>query len=127
APVPLPLGKNCCWDWMWTRDDKNLLYTKRDTNGRPALFIKPHNSWLAPETDLPLETPSIGDLVPGRTNAQLYLQMGDTYRGQLLKFDSNQNKFQIAFAGLSATCLSFSRDGQWMTYRRTEDLTVWRS
>ncbi|MFL6388917.1 MAG: TolB family protein [Terriglobales bacterium] len=71
--------------------------------------------------------PDVGELAPGRTNHEFYALMGDAYPGQLFRFDSKSNSFQIYLPGLSADCLSFSRDGQWMTYVTLPDQSLWRS
>jgi len=126
ASIPgLPLERGCCEAWIWTRDSKDFLYTNPDMNGHPALFVRQHGWWVR-EAELPVIS-NIGDIVPGKGNEQVYALIGSDYRGQLLKFDSKSNMFQAFLPGLSADCLSFSPDGQWMTYRSRPDMSLWRS
>src|SRR5579864_5742592 len=127
AASRLSLGKKCCWDWIWTRNGENFLYTKSEDSGHPSLFIKSgHGSW-AHDAKLPVEMTDIGDLAPGKSDNQLYLIFGGAVRGQLFKFDLNSKVFETFLPGLSADCLSFSRDGQWMTYVTLPDQSLWRS
>jgi Tol biopolymer transport system component len=117
----------CCWDWVWTRDNKNLLYTKSDRNGHPGLFLRPRSRWFPSEAEFPLKNSPLGDLNLGKTDTQLYLMIGDSPVGQLFKFDARLNGFQTLLHGLFADCLSFSPDGQWMTYITLRNQSLWRS
>lgn len=127
----LSLGEHCCWDWAWTQNGRDFMYLRSDDKGRTSLFLKP-DGWLAREAELPVEIGNVEGLAPGRTSDALYLLIDNslpenTYRAELLTFDAKQGTFQPAFHGLSACYLSFSKDGQWMTYINTLDSSLWRS
>jgi Tol biopolymer transport system component len=124
----LALGTNCCAGWMWTRDGKDFLYTRiQDNSIHPKLFVRPRHGSDADQTEVLMALPDVGALAPGRTNHEFYALMGDAYSGQLFRFAPRSSSFQIYLPGLSADCLSFSRDGQWMTYVTLPDQSLWRS
>jgi Tol biopolymer transport system component len=52
---------------------------------------------------------------------------GNSYQGELFKYDPRRKAFQTILHGLSASYLSFSKDGQWMTYLSNGDNCLWRS
>lgn len=137
APSKLPLGDTCCFDWIWTKTGKNFVYLRNGADGRPSLFLRSQNGWLAGglthESELPVKVGVVEALAPGKDDNTLYLLTGGSGRGALLKFDvkqkldSKHKAFQTFLDGLSASYLSFSRDGQWMTYTNTQDNSLWRS
>jgi Tol biopolymer transport system component len=124
----LALGKDCCVAWMWTPDGKDFLYTRiQDSSIHPKLFIRLDHDSNADQSELLVALSDVGALAPGGTNHEFYALMGDAYPGQLFRFNSKSDSFQIYLPGLSADCLSFSRDGQWMTYVTLPDQSLWRS
>jgi Tol biopolymer transport system component len=126
APSMFPPGQDCCGNWAWSRNDRNFVYTKRQTDGRWSFFVKPYGQRLAPETEL-VKIGTVATIAPGKTDNLVYLLVQNAYRGGLLKADLQHNTFQTLFPGLSAEFLSFSRDGHWMTYVDTVDRSFWRS
>lgn len=48
-------------------------------------------------------------------------------RRELVRYDSAQKLFVPYLGGIPARLLSFSKDGQWVTYRNDTDGTLWRS
>ncbi|HEY6250105.1 MAG TPA: hypothetical protein VI685_09090, partial [Candidatus Angelobacter sp.] len=62
-----------------------------------------------------------------KSDNSLYVLVQNPYRGELLKFDSKRKTFETYLQRLSAYYLSFSRDGQWMTYVNSVDQCLWRS
>ncbi|HEV3315397.1 MAG TPA: hypothetical protein VG488_00460 [Candidatus Angelobacter sp.] len=116
--------------WAWTQNDKNFVYAKRQPDGKMALFVKQKNRWLSGwgrEGELPIQVRSIEGVIPGSTGNVIYLLVGNANRGELLKFDSQKKAFPTFLHGLSsAVFLSFSKDGQWITYQSTLDYSLWR-
>jgi len=127
----LTFGKNCCVDWAWTRNGKNVVYTQFDANRIPRLFIKPQDGpltrWFKHETELPVNIGTIETIAPGKSDNSLYLLIGNIGRGELLKCDAKQQAPQAILPGLSGRYLSFSRDGKWIAYASTLDQSLWRS
>ncbi len=128
----LPLGNNCCADWAWTRDNSNFVSAQFGVDGIPAvLSVKPKrgafSGWFSREAELPVSVGNFTALAPGKTGNSLYLLLATAYRGELLKFEARQNNFQTFLPGLSGNYLSFSRDGQWITYVDSVEESLWRS
>ncbi|MBZ5489853.1 MAG: hypothetical protein LAO76_02860 [Acidobacteriia bacterium] len=127
TPRKLPLGKECCGTWAWTPGGKNLIYNKREVNGQSEIFIAKRNGSGISESRLPIRMSEIGDIATGKNNHEFFMLSADPNRGELLKYDSRSKTFQAFLLGLSADCLSFSRNGQWMTYVLPADQSLWRS
>jgi dipeptidyl aminopeptidase/acylaminoacyl peptidase len=79
------------------------------------------------ETELQVKIGAIASVAPARTSNALYLITGNSYRGELMKFNAQQGVLQTFLPGLSAEYLSFSKDGQWMTYADSGGGSLWRS
>jgi Tol biopolymer transport system component len=53
--------------------------------------------------------------------------IGAQRRAELVRYDSKTRQFLPYLGGISASNLSFSRDGQWLTYVTYPEQDVWRS
>jgi len=53
--------------------------------------------------------------------------VGQTFRGELDRFDPKSGQFVPALGGISAEYVDFSKDGQWVTYVVFPEGTLWRS
>ena len=53
--------------------------------------------------------------------------MGEQRRGELARYDDKARQFVPYSSGLAADWVSFSRDGQWISYVAMPDDTLWRS
>jgi Tol biopolymer transport system component len=113
----LPLGTGCCADWAWTQDGKTFIYATPDAS-TDHLMMRPESVRLSDtrETEVPVELGPIASVTPSKTGKVLYLTAGNNYRSELLKFNAKQGALQTVLPGLSAEYLSFSGDGQWITY-----------
>jgi dipeptidyl aminopeptidase/acylaminoacyl peptidase len=79
------------------------------------------------ETEVPVKIGAISSVAAASTSNALYLITGNYYRGELMKFNAKQGSLQTFLPGLSAEYLTFSRDGQWMTYADSGGGSLWRS
>jgi Tol biopolymer transport system component len=68
----------------------------------------------------------VGSPFPSKDGKKLFV-VGQTYRGQLMRTDLKSGQFSPFLEGVSAEYLSFSRDGQWVTYVSYPEGTLWRS
>jgi Tol biopolymer transport system component len=133
TPLKASLGENCCVDWDWKKDGKDFVFAKLDVDGKLGIFLKSALLDQANrETKLPVKIGHVRGIAASRTGDALYLLIENavhaaSYRGELLQFDPKQKAFPAILHGLSASYLSFSRDGQWMTYMSTLDTSLWRS
>jgi Tol biopolymer transport system component len=120
----LPWGENCCSEWAWTSDGSEFVYTRYEN--RPALHVQSAKSAVH-EDLLPVKIGTIASFIAGKDGTALYLLIQNANLGALLKLNVKRKVFETALPGLSAIYLSFSRDGEWMTYVNYKDLSLWRS
>jgi Tol biopolymer transport system component len=64
--------------------------------------------------------------LPSKDGKHLFV-VGQTYRGELERFDSKSGQFAPFLAGISAEEAVFSRDGQWVAYVSYPEGILWRS
>jgi WD40 repeat protein len=69
---------------------------------------------------------SFHDPVPSRDGKTVFA-LGTKERGELVRYDSKAKQFVPFLGGISATNVSFSKDGKWVAYRSFPDRTLWRS
>src|SRR5207244_8023265 len=65
---------------------------------------------------------SFSDPVLSKDGKKLFV-MGQQTRGELVRYDAKSRQFLPFLAGISASEADFSRDGQWVTYVRSEEHT----
>ena len=120
----LDLGPDCCYDWNWTHDGKAFMYTEVDASGKLRLMMQRRRSAAA---EFPVNIGGLWSAVPDSTGKSLYLLISDSYRGELLKFDTRQKALETFLPGISGAYVAFSPDRQWITYAKTQDNSFWRS
>jgi serine/threonine protein kinase/Tol biopolymer transport system component len=69
---------------------------------------------------------SFSDPVLSPDGKKLFV-MGQQTRGELIRYDAKSRQFVPFLAGISASQVDFSRDGQWVTYVAFPENTLWRS
>jgi dipeptidyl aminopeptidase/acylaminoacyl peptidase len=69
---------------------------------------------------------SLSNPLPGKDGKKLFV-IGETYRGELMRFDAKSRQFVPYLGGISAEYVAFSKDGQWLTYVSYRDGALWRS
>lgn len=111
----------------WTPDGRLYIFQHHTLAGGDLLA---HIEGLALSRQNPVSLTN-GPLIlrgvrSSRDSSTLYA-LGEGVRGELVRFDP---KIQLAtpyLGGISALDLSFSRDGQWVTYQRFPEHTLWKS
>lgn len=135
SPVSLKasLGPNCCADWDWTAGNKRFAYATVDGGQTTSIFItSADRSFMSRTTKVPFDIGYTLSLTGGKRENVVYALIenvanGNSYQGELFKFDPQRKTFHTVLHGLSASYLSFSKDGQWMTYLSNRDNSLWRS
>ena len=61
------------------------------------------------------------------TDGKRLFVIGVQPRSELLRFDTQEQRFQAYFSNIRADQLNFSRDGQWVAYILVPEGTLWRS
>jgi serine/threonine protein kinase/Tol biopolymer transport system component len=113
----------CCG--RWTADGKYFVF---QSNGQ--IWILPQSTgWLHSSlkpislTSSPL---SLSAPIPSRDGKRLFVS-GQTFRGELMRYESNSSHFSPFLGGISAEYVAFSKDGQWVAYVSYPEGTLWRS
>jgi Tol biopolymer transport system component len=113
----------CCG--KWTADGKYFVFQSKSqiwalaAEGR-FLHSEPKP---VPVTSSPL---SLSSPLPSKDGKKLFL-IGQTYRGELTRYDAKVRQFSPFLGGISAEYVAFSKDGQWVTYVSYREGTLWRS
>jgi dipeptidyl aminopeptidase/acylaminoacyl peptidase len=113
------------WGGQWTPDgnyyvfnSESNIWAVRERAGWRRKIPKPVQLTFGPLSFLaPL---------PAADGKRLYA-VGETRRGELLRYEAKGAKFVPSFPGLSADSLDFSRDGEWITYVSYPKNELWRS
>ena len=113
----------CCG--AWTADGKYFVFWSNNqiwALPRKGGFLRPEPKPIQ-LTSSPL---ALSSVIPSRDGKKLFV-VGGTYRGELMRFDSNSGQLVSFLGGISADGVDFSKDGQWVTYMSYPDGALWRS
>jgi serine/threonine protein kinase/Tol biopolymer transport system component len=129
----LPAGWNepsqeCCGNW--TGDGKYFFFESSRGSSHDIWVLAETGSLLSGRSDAPQQL-TAGPLaflspVPGNDGKKLFVA-GQQLRFELQRYDQSAHQFLPYLSGISAGELDFTRDGQWLTYVRYPDHTLWRS
>ena len=113
----------CCG--KWTPDGRYFVFQSQGqiwALPQKATFLRPA---VKP---IPLITSpmSLSSPLPSRDGKKLFF-IGQTYRGQLMRYDSRSREFDPFLGGVSAEYVDFAKDGQWAAYVSYREGTLWRS
>jgi Tol biopolymer transport system component/predicted Ser/Thr protein kinase len=114
----------CCGTWtpdgryfvfqsqsnIWARAEKANLFGK--ANSQPVQLTSGPMSFSSP--------------LLSKDGKKLFV-VGALARGELARYDIKSAQFASFLSGISADSVSFSRDGQWVTYVSFPEGTLWRS
>jgi Tol biopolymer transport system component len=64
--------------------------------------------------------------LPSKDGKKLFV-IGETYRGELTRYDTKSRQFLPFLGGISAEYVDFSRNGEWVAYVSYREGTLWRS
>lgn len=113
----------CCG--QWTSDGRYFVFQSQGQIwALPAEtgFLHPRPQPIA-LTSSPM---SLTSPLPGKDGKKLFV-VGQTYRGELTRFNVKSGIQTPFLDGISAEWLDFSRDGQWVTYVSYPEETLWKS
>jgi Tol biopolymer transport system component/predicted Ser/Thr protein kinase len=107
-------------------------------DGRYFVFQSQGQIWVLPEKGGFLRKPSgtpvrltssplrLSSPLPSKDGKKLFV-VGQTFRGELVRYDSKAGEFLPYVSGISAGDVTFSKDGQWIAYVTYPDFALWRS
>ncbi len=117
----------CCGSW--TPDGKYYIF--QSTRGRASniWIIREGPQWWRLGENEPVQL-TTGPLqferpILSRDGRKLFVN-GLQQRAELVRYDFPSHEFVSYVSGISAADPDFSRDGQWITYVRFPDATLWR-
>jgi serine/threonine protein kinase/Tol biopolymer transport system component len=113
----------CCG--KWTADGEYFVFQSQG-----QIWALPQKSGFLRPSPKPIQLTfsplSLSSPLPSKDGKQLFV-VGQTYRGELMKFDEKTRQFADFMGGISAEYAAFSKDGQWVTYVAFREGTLWRS
>jgi serine/threonine protein kinase/Tol biopolymer transport system component len=114
----------CCG--VWTPGGEHFVFSSEGSIWElPEKTLWPRNSRVEPVqlTSGPL---ALFSPVPGKDGKKLFV-VGRKPRGELVRYESQSDRFLPFLSGISAEHLSFSSDGQWVAYVTFPEGALWRS
>jgi Tol biopolymer transport system component len=113
----------CCG--RWTVDGKYFVFQSGGqiwALPKTGGFLHSNSSpFLLTSSPLTLSSP-----LPSKDGKKLFM-IGQTYRGELTRYDAKSGQFAQFLGGISAEYVDFSKDGQWVSYVSYREGTLWRS
>lgn len=113
----------CCG--KWTADGKYFVFQSNS-----QIWTLPKKGGFLPAEPKPLQLTSsplsLSSPLPSKDGKKLFV-VGQTYRGELSRYDSNAGQFTPFLGGISAEYIAFSKDAQWVSYVSYREGTLWRS
>jgi eukaryotic-like serine/threonine-protein kinase len=113
----------CCG--KWTADGKYFLFQSNSqiwALPRSGGFLRPKPEPI----QLTFSPMSLSKPLPSKDGQKIFV-IGETYRGELMRYDSKSGQFAPFLSGISAEYVAFSKDGQWVAYVSYRDGILWRS
>jgi serine/threonine protein kinase len=118
----------CCGNW--TPDGKYFVFQLERNPTINLWAIQENGGFLGKRNPEPAQLSTGPTLmmgpVPSRDGKKLFA-IGGAPLAELVRYDAKSRQFLPYLAGISAIHVSFSRDGQWVSYASYPDGTLWRS
>jgi len=119
----------CCGEW--TPDGRYYVFLSGGMNASSDIFaLRDDVGFLRRRSPAPIQLtagPLVYNYVTPSTDGNKIFASATLPRVQLVRYDPNLKLFVPFMAGLAATDLSFSHDGQWVAYVSIPDGCLWRS
>ncbi len=118
----------CCGSW--TPDGKYFVFQSQQGQTGNVWAIREAGGLLRKLSHRPVQLTSGPTLtaypLPSSDGKKIFV-IAAHLRGELVHYDSGSHQFTPYLSGISATGVSFSRDGKWMTYSPYPEGGLWRS
>ena len=115
----------------WTPDGKYFVFQAPSPGGRWDIWAMRETGdafHKVDRTPFPLTAGPLSLFSPQPSvDGKRIFAIGAQPRAELVRYDAKSGQFVPYLGGISATDVSFSRDGQWVTYVSYPEAEVWRS
>jgi Tol biopolymer transport system component/DNA-binding winged helix-turn-helix (wHTH) protein len=118
----------CCGDW--SPDGRYFIFRSIREGVNSFWLIRERNGWLHKTASPPVQLYMSPDWISEpRFNVDGNKIFFVDYKAQreLVRYDTARKLFVPYLGGIQARHLSFSRDGQWVSYKSEVDGSLWRS
>jgi serine/threonine protein kinase len=119
----------CCG--QWTPDGRYYVFQSATENGGMDIFALAESRGLLRKASRVPTRLTFGPLKFSFPTVSLdekrVFVLGRQQRGELVRYDSASKQFVPFLGGISASDVSFSRDGKWIAYVNVPARTLWRS
>jgi eukaryotic-like serine/threonine-protein kinase len=113
----------CCG--KWTADGKYFVFQSKN-----QIWAFPEKSGFLRSAPKPIALTSsplsLSYPLPSKDGKKLFM-IGQTYRGELMRYDVKSGQFASFLGGISAEYVAFSKDEQWVTYVAYREGSLWRA
>ena len=124
-----PMFGGCCGEW--TPNGRFFIF-QNTLDGKSNLWALPEKRglWRRNRDEKPTQL-TAGPLdfeypAPSKDGKEIFA-IGTSPQAEVVRYDSRISEFVPYLPGISAECLAFSPDGQWVTYTSYPDGLLWRS
>jgi serine/threonine protein kinase/Tol biopolymer transport system component len=118
-----PPYSECCGNW--STDGKYFLYQSKG-----QIWAIPRKHGLVRSAAKPVQLTSsplfLQSFLPSKDGKKLFV-VGQTFRGQLTRYDLKSRRLEPFLAGISAEFAAFSKDKLWVAYVAYPENKLWRS
>ena len=118
----------CCG--AWTPDGKYFFFQSSKGGTKNIWAIREGGSAFYKVNHQPVQLttgPAATDLPLPSLDGKKLFALSPRARGKLVRYNARTGDFVPYLSGISATCVDFSRDRQWIAYVQHPELTLWRS
>ena len=118
----------CCGDW--TSDGRYFLFLSGTNHSSDVYGLAEHASVFRRSSPRPAQLtagPPLYYLLTPSGDGRRIFALAMQPRAQIVRYDPKTKLFLPYLGGISATDLSFSRDGQWVAYVSVPEGNLWRS
>ncbi len=117
--------------FSWTPDGRYFVFSSEAANGAHDIFaLRESQGFLHKQSNSPIRLtfgPLRYDTPLVSLDGKRLFVGGGHLSGELVRSDSTSRQFLPFLGGMSATNVSFSRDGKWIAYITIPGYEVWRS
>jgi len=120
--------EECCG--IWSADGRYYFFSYFDGHDNDVYAIAEPGGIFPKRAHDPVRLTNgplqYSQVLPDLSGRKLFVE-GIQARAELVRYDQHTQQYLPFLPGVSATDVTFSRDGQWVAYVSVPDMTLWRS